>query len=76
MNKNPKENGRFLYALAFESVMAILYICIAYLLLGTQALNPYVAESFRLPLGIILTVYGLFRIYRAVKKIIRLNNEK
>lgn len=75
-NNNPKGNGHSLYTLAFESVMAVIYVCIAYLLLCTGVLNPYIAENFRLPLGIILAVYGAFRVYRAIRRVISVNNEK
>ncbi len=68
-HKNPKVDGRSLFTLIFESVMAVLYVCIAYLLLATPVLNQWIAEGFRLPLGIILGLYGLFRVYRAIRKL-------
>lgn len=75
INKNPKLDGRSLFALVFESVMAVLYICIAFLLLKTQVLDAIIAENFRLPLGLILALYGLFRIYRAIKRIKSVKDE-
>ncbi len=74
-NKDPKVDGQKLFSLIFESVMAVLYVCVAYLLLTTQLADHLIKESFRLPLGIILGVYGIFRVYRAFKKLKSRQNE-
>jgi len=75
INKTPKVDGRSLFLLVFESVMAVLYICVAYLLLFTQVFETILADGFRLPLGVLLSLYGLFRILRAAKRIKSLYDE-
>lgn len=69
MNRDPKADNRSLFSLIFESIMAILYVFLAYLLLATHVTDQWVGEAFRLPLGIVLGLYGLFRVFRAIKKL-------
>lgn len=75
MNRKPKVNGQVLFSLAFEAVMAVLYLCFACILLFTHVLDAFIAESFRLPLGIVLALYGLYRVYRIIKRIKSVYNE-
>lgn len=53
----------------FECTMAILYLAIAYTLLLTSIFDEAIANAnIRIGLGILLAVYGLFRIFRAIRK--------
>ena len=60
--------GRNLALYVFESVMAFFYLAVAYILLCTERFADSIVKEIRLPLGILLGVYGLFRIYRAVRR--------
>ena len=53
----------------FECVMAFFYVAISIILLFTPLFNRTIQEGLRIGLGIICGLYGLFRIYRAYKKI-------
>ena len=53
----------------FECVMALAYVAISVVLLFTPIFNQRIQEGIRLGLGITLGLYGLFRVYRAYKKI-------
>lgn len=64
---NQKVSGRILICI-FESLMSILYLFMAYILIGTTAFNN-LSSSLRLPFGIVLAIYGAFRVYRAIKKL-------
>ncbi len=53
----------------FESVMALLYLAISYMLLFTTLFDNAVSDkNVRLLLGILLGVYGIFRVFRAIRK--------
>ncbi len=60
----------------FEGVMAFFYLAFAYVLLFTERFSDSIVSEIRLPLGILLGVYGLFRIYRAVKRFFVKKTEK
>jgi hypothetical protein len=70
--KNPKVNGQRSVAIIFECFMSLVYLIFAYALL-TGVFNERFNDTFnskvRLPLGIVLVIYGLFRIRRAIVKI-------
>ena len=66
-NRSPKVNGQSLVSFIFEAFMAVLYCVMGYVFLATELFN--VNEKVRMPLGILLSLYGLFRLYRVVKKL-------
>jgi hypothetical protein len=57
----------------FESVMAVAYLVIGVVLLFTNFLNNRLHPGMRIGLGITLGLYGVFRVYRAYKKISQKN---
>ena len=66
---NRKESGQNPGLYIFECVMSLLYLCISYILLFTKIFGYAVSDkNIRLALGILLGLYGIFRVYRAVKK--------
>jgi len=69
-----KEKVQKLGFLIFESVMAFAYIAFGYVLLFTPLLNDRIQGGLRIGLGVILGLYGLFRVYQAYRKI-TLKNE-
>ncbi|MDR0541859.1 MAG: hypothetical protein LBH19_06565 [Dysgonamonadaceae bacterium] len=69
-NKKLKVSGPRLFVLIYDSVIAFLYLALAFILLSGLLTDRF-TESFnrlRLPLGIILAIYGLFKAYTAVRK--------
>jgi len=49
--------------------MSLLYLGVAYILLFTNILEGKISErNIRLALGILLGLYGIFRVYRVIKK--------
>lgn len=60
----------------FECTMAALYLILAYILLCTTIFSASIANpTVRYTLGGLLAVYGIFRIYRAIRKFIRRNKD-
>ncbi len=59
-----------LILVAFESAMSVFYIFFAYLLLCTAAFGDIIGQTARVIIGALLAIYGIFRIYRAVRKIL------
>ena len=59
--------------LAFECVMALAYVGMSYVLLFTTLMNHsfqyFGIDGIRIGLGVILGLYGLFRVVRAFKKL-------
>jgi hypothetical protein len=62
---NPQKLGLFI----FECVMAVVYIALSIILLFTSFFNRTVPEGLRIGVGIVIGLYGLFRVYRAYVKI-------
>jgi hypothetical protein len=78
-SKHPKANGQLSFALVFESVMSLVYLAVAYILLSGQfndRFNETFNDNIRLPLGVLFLIYGIFRIYRAIRKIKSTMGEK
>ena len=57
----------------FECVMALAYLAIGVVLLFTNLLSNRLHPGMRIGLGITLGLYGVFRVYRAYKKITQKN---
>ena len=70
--ESSKWKGQNLPFLAFEAVMAVLYLAFAVVFLFPSLLPFQFStqfESMRIVLGIILGIYGIFRIYRIIRKL-------
>jgi len=66
---NKKESGQNTGLYIFESIMALLYLAISFLLLFTKLFDDAISiKTIRLLLGILLGFYGIFRVYRAIGK--------
>lgn len=74
MNSRNTSNleGQKLGLFIFECVMAVLYLTFGIVFLFTS-LFGFIQGWIRIALGILLGVYGIFRIFRAVMKIIGKN---
>ncbi len=64
---NSKPQNQMLFI--FECVMSVFYLGFACVFLFTGYFNETVSGIVRLLVGILLGIYGIFRIYRALKKI-------
>jgi len=67
-----KWSGQQLALFVFEAAMAVLYLVFSVVCLFPSLLHLRFAPQFegiRIVLGIILGVYGIFRIYRVIKKL-------
>ena len=68
-----RENGTFkqrnLALYIFECVMSLAYIAFSVIFLFTELLKDTVSGIPRLSVGILLGIYGIFRMYRALKKL-------
>jgi hypothetical protein len=74
--KSKKPDGRALALFIFESAMAILYLVFGMIFLFTSLFDVALMKisgpdihSIKIALGLILGLYGIFRIYRAIKKL-------
>jgi len=70
--KTNKWEGRELALLAFEAVMAVFYLIFAVVFLFPSLFPFQISTQFegiRVVLGVILGVYGVFRIYRVIRKL-------
>jgi len=68
--KMRRYNGQKLGLFIFESVMAVVYIVLSIILLFTSYFsNSVITGWLRIFLGIVMGLYGLFRVYRAYVKI-------
>ena len=63
-----KYNGLKFSLFIFECVMAFAYLAVSIVLLFTPLLKSNVGGELRIGLGVMLGLYGLFRVYRAYKK--------
>jgi hypothetical protein len=64
--------GQKIALLLFEAAMSVLYLVFAVIFLFPSLLHLQFApqlESIRVVLGIVLGMYGIFRIYRVLKKL-------
>jgi hypothetical protein len=65
-----KPTRKDLILMVFESLMSVFYVFLAYILAFTETFGHLMDYPVRLVLGIILFLYGIYRVYRAVEKII------
>jgi len=69
MHENKKkESGQSTVLYIFESIMSVFYLAISFILLFTGLFEGAIPKSIRLLLGILLGFYGIFRVYRAIRK--------
>jgi uncharacterized membrane protein HdeD (DUF308 family) len=64
-----KSEGQKLGFLIFESFMAVLYLAWGMIFLFTPLFNYQIYGTLRVALGIVLVLYGIYRVCRAVKKL-------
>lgn len=65
-----KYKGRELALLVFESVMAVFYVLAGIgLLMWKRADTVIQSSAIRIAVAVILLLYGIFRVYRAIKKL-------
>ena len=73
MNEN-RYGGQKFALFIFECFMAVMYVLASYVFLFTHFFdNSILPKGIRIGLGIVLGLYGFFRIYRAYKKITQRN---
>jgi hypothetical protein len=77
IGKFKKPDGQSLALFIFESAMAILYLVFGAIFLLTSLFDAALMKisgpdihSIKIVLGSILGLYGIFRIYRAIKKML------
>lgn len=70
-----KFEGQNLTRYIFECTMSVLYLVFALILLFTNLFSNVVNGTVRLCLGILLAIYGIFRIGRVLKKLFEKNKE-
>ena len=65
-----KYKGRELALLVFESAMAVFYVLAGIgLLMWKRADTVIQSSAIRIAVSVILLLYGIFRVYRAIKKL-------
>ena len=65
-----KYKGRELALLVFESVMAVFYVLAGIgLLMWKRADTVIQSSAIRIAVAVVLLLYGIFRIYRAIRKL-------
>lgn len=57
----------------FECVMAILYLGFGGIFLFSPIFGNIITGGVRIGLGIVLALYGIFRVFRAIRKIVQRN---
>lgn len=60
----------------FECVMSVLYLAIAYTLLLTNIFKESLPKEIRIALGVLFIIYGVYRIIRAIRKGLKMNEMK
>lgn len=75
--KLKKTDAQSIALFIFESAMAVLYLVFGLIFLFTSLFDAAIAKisgpdiySIKIALGVILGLYGIFRIYRAIKKLL------
>jgi hypothetical protein len=64
-----KYEGKELALFIFESFMAVVYLTVGIILLFTSLYQP-ISGILRMVLGVLFGTYGIFRVYRALKKLL------
>ena len=66
-DRTVKQRNQALYI--FECVMSLAYLAFSVIFLFTELFIDTVSGTPRLMVGILLGIYGIFRVYRALKKL-------
>jgi hypothetical protein len=66
--------GQKLALFIFECVMSVLYLIMGIVFLFTSHYSYVIQGGFRTGLGAILSFYGIFRVYIAIRKMITRRN--
>lgn len=66
-----KNQGQKLTGYIFECTMSIFYVFFAIIFLFTNLFTNVIYGNLRIALGVLLGVYGVFRVYRAVRKMVQ-----
>ena len=75
MENNREEPRQNIGMYIFECTMSLLYLAMSFVLLFTKLFEDAISDkSIRLGLGILLGFYGIFRAYRAIKKLLKKDN--
>ena len=61
--------------LIFECVMACLYLAFGAIFLFTPIFDRIIQGGLSIALGLVLVLYGIFRVFRAIRKIASRNNK-
>ena len=67
-----KWSGQQLALFVFEAAMAVLYLILSVVCLFPSLFHLQFASQFegiRIALGVILGIYGIFRVYRVIRKL-------
>ena len=73
-SENTGTNKRLIFSLfIFKSVMSVFYLAIGVMVLFTDIftkvfINFNIERWWRIPVGVLFCLYGLFRVYRAYKE--------
>jgi hypothetical protein len=68
-----KLQGQKLVFLVFECAMAVFYLLFASVFIYPSLFHLQFAEQLegiRVALGVVVGIYGIFRVYRAIKKLL------
>lgn len=65
-----KLEGQSLGLFIFECVMALLYLAFGVLFLFTDLFSTAINGWVRIALGVLIGIYGIFRIFRAMRKVL------
>lgn len=68
-----KLEGQNLGLFIFECFMSVLYLAFGYILLFTLFFNNVVNGGIRIALGVLLGLYGIYRVFRAIRKVVQKN---
>jgi predicted membrane chloride channel (bestrophin family) len=71
--KFDKFSGAKLGLFIFECIMALFYVAFSFIFLFTSLLNNRIQTEFRIGMGIVLGLYGIYRVNAAYKKITQRN---
>lgn len=65
-----KYDGKALALVIFESVMAVFYLVAGVSLLVWEKAEVLIQfKTIRIVVGVVILLYGIFRVYRAIRKI-------
>ncbi len=74
-NSDTRQRGQNASLYIFECIMSVIYLIIAYTLLFMDVFKGTMSNGVRIGLGVVFAGYGVFRVYRAIKKSMKKNEE-